>query len=423
MADTTQQGIAALKSGNRAAARQLLAAAIKENPNNILAWLWLSGAVDKYEERAACLRQVLRIDPDNTAALKGLRQLEEQHMRQSGAAAAPPMEQPAEAEPSSPDEGFAPTREISAPEAGAPEAGAHEAPASESAAAKTAEVQDPLAREASAPEEPAPPAQDENHSPWATAQSAADSVASAVYGLRAELAAQAGEAASPVEAAEDTRAGEEQAVEEPTSAIDQTISEEPPTLNEAVETASIAPSEAEAAAQAYAPPAAAPAPQSYRTPAAAPAYYSAEPAGKAIFRTRPSVVPALIAFWVFFFGSVAAANILSQANMMAGLIFGLVIGFLLELVIVYIAIRNLRIRYELTSRHISLPHHGKQVQILIPDIFHAECQQTFLQRLVGLGDIRLDAIVGGELARLRMRDVPQCDVRAQQIMYLVKDLK
>lgn len=411
MADTTQQGIAALKSGNRAAARQLLAAAVKENPNNVIAWLWLSGAVDKDEERAACLRQVLRIDPSNAAALKGLSQIQERRMRETGVVAAP----------AGPD---AAAREAMAAEPTPPNAEAQEETAPPTAA-----------REAPA-SEPAPPgnAQNKNHSPWATAQSAADSVASAVYGLRAELDAQTDEARMDDEAstrqAEDPGTVEDQMVEERLSAIDQAAAEQPPAPASAVEAPAAAqpaaPGEAAAAYQVEAEAAEAqaePAPHGQRAAAEAAAYFGAEPSGRVIFRTRPSVVPALIAFWVFFFGSVAAANILSQADMMVGLIFGLVIGFLLELVIVYIAIRNMRIRYELTNRQISLPYQGKQVNIAIPDIFHAECQQTFWQRLVGLGDIRLDAIVGGELARLRMRDVPQCDVRAQQIMYLVKDLK
>lgn len=77
MNDLTQRGIQALKSGDRATARKLLAGAVKQDPNDAAAWLWLTGALDTDEERAACLRQVLRIDPGNQTAARGLAQIVE----------------------------------------------------------------------------------------------------------------------------------------------------------------------------------------------------------------------------------------------------------------------------------------------------------------------------------------------------------
>ena len=75
MKDLTQQGITALKRGDKKRARQLLRAAVKQNPNDVKAWLWLSGAVDTNRERAICLQRVLQLDPDNATATRGLTQL------------------------------------------------------------------------------------------------------------------------------------------------------------------------------------------------------------------------------------------------------------------------------------------------------------------------------------------------------------
>jgi membrane protein YdbS with pleckstrin-like domain len=70
--DLTRAGIAALKSGNQARARQLLRAALRRNPDDSRAWLWLSGAVTTDQARVVCLQQVLRIEPENEAATRGL---------------------------------------------------------------------------------------------------------------------------------------------------------------------------------------------------------------------------------------------------------------------------------------------------------------------------------------------------------------
>ena len=71
----TQEGIAALKSGDRVKARYLLRAATNQNADDILAWLWLAGAVDSDQERLNCLARVLELDPGNTSAAKGLAQM------------------------------------------------------------------------------------------------------------------------------------------------------------------------------------------------------------------------------------------------------------------------------------------------------------------------------------------------------------
>ena len=75
MPTMTERGINALRQGRRAEARALLRQSIAQNPDDVRAWLWLSGAVDSVEERLRCLLKVLEIDPDNTLAAKGLAKL------------------------------------------------------------------------------------------------------------------------------------------------------------------------------------------------------------------------------------------------------------------------------------------------------------------------------------------------------------
>lgn len=70
-----QQGIAAMKSGHTAAARLLLTNVLQIDPQNEQAWLWLSGAVATDAERRFCLEQVLKTNPYNQPAKRGLASL------------------------------------------------------------------------------------------------------------------------------------------------------------------------------------------------------------------------------------------------------------------------------------------------------------------------------------------------------------
>jgi tetratricopeptide (TPR) repeat protein len=65
-------GIAAVKSGQRERARDMLMRVVEQDEENVLAWLWLSGVVDSLDDREVCLENVLALDPDNGAARKGL---------------------------------------------------------------------------------------------------------------------------------------------------------------------------------------------------------------------------------------------------------------------------------------------------------------------------------------------------------------
>lgn len=70
------EGIAAAKAGQRELARSLLTRATQELPDNIAAWLWLSGVLDVPEEQARCLQHVLALDPEHGAARRGLAALQ-----------------------------------------------------------------------------------------------------------------------------------------------------------------------------------------------------------------------------------------------------------------------------------------------------------------------------------------------------------
>jgi membrane protein YdbS with pleckstrin-like domain len=75
METQTQQGIEAIRRGDKTTARQLLQAAVQQNPQDVNTWLWLSGAVTTDQERLACLQQIIKVDPENAVAAKGIVQL------------------------------------------------------------------------------------------------------------------------------------------------------------------------------------------------------------------------------------------------------------------------------------------------------------------------------------------------------------
>lgn len=68
-----QQGIAAAKAKQNEQARELLQNAIRLDPGNETAWLWLSSVAKDQKERVFCLQQILQINPANEMALKGLK--------------------------------------------------------------------------------------------------------------------------------------------------------------------------------------------------------------------------------------------------------------------------------------------------------------------------------------------------------------
>jgi len=73
--DLLAQGIAAVKVGNRQEARRLLDAATRETPNDERAWGWFYNVCENDGERIHCLRELLRINPNNETALKKLNEI------------------------------------------------------------------------------------------------------------------------------------------------------------------------------------------------------------------------------------------------------------------------------------------------------------------------------------------------------------
>jgi Tfp pilus assembly protein PilF len=66
------EGITAAKRGDKAQARTLLRRATEEDPANEAAWLWLAGVTETPAESLAYLQRVLKINPRNDQARKGI---------------------------------------------------------------------------------------------------------------------------------------------------------------------------------------------------------------------------------------------------------------------------------------------------------------------------------------------------------------
>lgn len=77
--DNQQQlddALKALRAGDKREARRLLGNVLRDDPDSITAWWYLSEALDDREQKVHCLRQVLRLHPDHTAAQVMLTDLE-----------------------------------------------------------------------------------------------------------------------------------------------------------------------------------------------------------------------------------------------------------------------------------------------------------------------------------------------------------
>lgn len=66
------EAIAAVRSGDKTHARELLTKLLRVDSSNPEYWLWLSTVVESERERIYCLQSVLKQDPTNRAALRGL---------------------------------------------------------------------------------------------------------------------------------------------------------------------------------------------------------------------------------------------------------------------------------------------------------------------------------------------------------------
>lgn len=75
MAASLELAISAIRSGRTEEGRQLLNLLIQRNPNDEMAWLWMSSVVGTDEQRARCLYHVLAINPNSELARRGLQLL------------------------------------------------------------------------------------------------------------------------------------------------------------------------------------------------------------------------------------------------------------------------------------------------------------------------------------------------------------
>ncbi|NMB67292.1 MAG: tetratricopeptide repeat protein [Chloroflexi bacterium] len=66
------EAFSALQQRDRNRARDLLARLIKLNPSRVDYWVWMSTVVDSPKERVFCLKEALRLDPQNVMARRGL---------------------------------------------------------------------------------------------------------------------------------------------------------------------------------------------------------------------------------------------------------------------------------------------------------------------------------------------------------------
>jgi tetratricopeptide (TPR) repeat protein len=67
-----QEAVEAIKNGEKDRARELFTGLLKRDKNNPEYWLWLSSVVESHKERIFCLENVIRLDPENQAAKRGL---------------------------------------------------------------------------------------------------------------------------------------------------------------------------------------------------------------------------------------------------------------------------------------------------------------------------------------------------------------
>jgi hypothetical protein len=383
MQDLTQQGIDALKAGDRAAARRLLAAAVDRDQKDATAWLWLAAALNNDADRATCLRQVLRLDPENKAARRGLAEILERQRPSKPVVAAAQDHVP-----------VVPQRTVVAPQVAEQEPG----PEPEMSAAPVIAL----------PETMAP---DSMGAGWVMEAAVAEPVAQELPAASELPAAQ--EAAANAAAAATAAGAATTAVAQP-----------------------LEPAETAAAAAVAPVPEDADSGLAYRRRRAR---HEAERAAvtppQVIFNARASQVPALICFWLFLIGAAGVGALLGQfpalqepvhflpgnpaLSLTMNVLVGFVLAILLELLVLYVIIRNLFARYQLTDRQLNLRYHGQGVHLDHAHLKSVECRQDLLQKLTGAGDIEVEAVVNGQLALLRLRNVSGALEKTAQIQSVI----
>ncbi len=67
-----QEALNAIQNGDKARGRDLLTRLIKTEKNNAQFWLQMSAVVETAKERIFCLNEVIRLEPENATARRGL---------------------------------------------------------------------------------------------------------------------------------------------------------------------------------------------------------------------------------------------------------------------------------------------------------------------------------------------------------------
>jgi len=70
--NTLEDGIEAIRRGDKTTARSIFRSVLDADPDNVQALLWLAGIAGSRAEKDRVLQQVLRVDPDNAIARRGL---------------------------------------------------------------------------------------------------------------------------------------------------------------------------------------------------------------------------------------------------------------------------------------------------------------------------------------------------------------
>ena len=73
-----EEAMARVNAGELSQGRALLEKTLEQDPQNDQAWVWLSGCVEDPRQRRICLEQALNVNPDNPAALDGMKVLDGQ---------------------------------------------------------------------------------------------------------------------------------------------------------------------------------------------------------------------------------------------------------------------------------------------------------------------------------------------------------
>lgn len=94
-----QRGVAAARGGQKRVAAVLLTRSLQLDPHCEMGWLWLSGVIDDPAQQAFCLNAVLKLNPGNQHAQRGLRVLQERQLLTGAPAPAPGLTMPTASPP------------------------------------------------------------------------------------------------------------------------------------------------------------------------------------------------------------------------------------------------------------------------------------------------------------------------------------